>query len=552
MPRISWRPLLGGTLTAAAAVLVYLALIVPDALGRTKAGTPIEGAFFRVPIEVIIGGAVLLALSPRWRRPVAVLFGLGLGVVAVLKVFNFGFRQTLGRRFDIVLDPPLLRDGYNSLVESDGKLYANLAAVGAVLLAVAMLAVCTLAVLRLTTVTARYANPARRTLVGLTAVWLALALSGITWFPNSPVASDTAADLIKNTVKSVPVALRDKRDFAAQTEQDPFFGVPAADLVSGLAGKNVVIGVVESYGRSALTNPAMTAIVNPVLEADQKKLDAAGFAAKTGWLTSSTFGGGSWLAHATFQSGLWIDNQQRYRQLAASERLTLTSTFHDAGWQTTGIEPGNTVAWPEASYYGYDTVYDSRNMGYKGTRYGWSRMPDQFTLDVFQKKVYGPRTKPVMAEITMTSSHEPWTAIPDMVDWDSLGDGSQFQATPMDRHELWDSAPNTRIQYAKSIGYSVDSLISWATKYGGKDLVLVMFGDHQPIPLVSGGTNASHDVPITVIAHDKAVLDKISDWNWADGLKPAADTPIWKMDQFRDRFFTAFRSQGGVALPAHR
>jgi hypothetical protein len=548
------RTVLSGVLTAAAAVLVYLALVVPDAIGRVKEGTAVEGAFLRVPIEVIVGGAVLLAVSARWRRPLAALFGLGLGVVVVLKVVNVGFRQVLGRGFNVVLDPPLFKDGYNALTETDGRTYANLAAAGAVLLTVGALAGCALAVLRLAAVTARYANPARRTLVGLTAAWLALAISGLTFFPNAPVASDTAADLLKNTAKSIPTALRDQREFARTALNDPFRGVPPADLVSGLAGKDMVIGVVESYGRSALTDPGMDAVVSPALAADEKKLAAAGFAARSGWLTSSTYGGGSWLAHASFQSGLWIDSQQRYRQLTAGNRITLTSAFHDAGWQTVGMEPGNTVAWPEASFYGYDQVYDSRNMGYTGPRFGWSRMPDQYTLASFQKNVYAKRTKPLFAEITMTSSHEPWTNIPDVVGWDQVGDGSIYKpmaAKTLARNTLWKNRVKTQNQYAKSIVYSVDSLISWATTYGDKDLVLVMFGDHQPIPLVSG-VKASHDIPVTIIAHDPKVLDRLADWHWADGLKPAAGTPVWRMDEFRDKFFTAYRAEGGMAMPAHR
>jgi hypothetical protein len=460
----------------------------------------------------------------------------------------------LGRTFNVVLDPPLLKDGYNALTETDGTTYANLAVVGAVLLAVAALAVSVLAVMRLAAVTARYANPARRTLVGLTAVWLALAVSGITLFPNAPVASDSAADLLKKTVKSVPQAIADQRAFAVASENDPFHGVPPADLVSGLAGKDVVIGVVESYGRGALTDPAMNAVVSPILAGDEKKLADAGFASRSGWLTSSTYGGGSWLAHGSFQSGLWINSQQRYRQLTAGDRITLTSAFHNAGWQTVGMEPGNTVAWPEASFYGYDSVYDSRNMGYHGPRFGWSRMPDQYTLDSFQKNAYSKKTKPLFGEITLTSSHEPWTVIPDMLDWNQIGDGSIYQpmaAKALNRNALWSNPAKTQNQYAKSIGYSVDSLISWATKYGDKNLVVIMFGDHQPFSVVSGN-NASHDVPISIIAADPKVLDRLDDWHWADGLKPQAQTPVWRMDQFRDRFFTAFRSEGGMALPAHK
>jgi hypothetical protein len=546
------RTLAGWVLTVLAAAFVYVALVVPDTIGKAKNGSFVEAAFVRLPLELIVGGAVLLALAPRWRKWFAVLSGLGLGLVVILKVANIGFRIVLGRSFNPVLDWPLFHDGYNALAETDGRAKAIAAAVGAVVVALLALAVCTLAVLRLTRLTARYPGPARRTLVALSAAWIALAISGITWFPNAPMASDTAAGLLKTTVTQVPAAIRDQHQFAYASSHDPYRAVPPQDLIGGLTGKDVVIGVVESYGRSALTDPGMRAIVDPVLQSDEQKLASAGFAAKTGWLTSSTYGGGSWFAHATFQSGLWITNQQRYRQLAASDRLTLTGTFHKAGWHTVGVEPGNTVAWPEASFYGYDQVYDSRNLGYQGPRFGWSNMPDQYTLAAFQNNVYAKRTGPLMAEITLTSSHEPWTPIPQTVDWNSIGDGSIYQ--PMvkgaeGRTSLWGSSARTQTQYAKSIGYSVDNLITWAQKYGDKNLVLIMFGDHQPMSIVSGA-GAVHDVPVTIIAHDRSVLERVADWGWADGLRPTASTPVWRMDEFRDKFFQAYGKQNSIALSA--
>jgi len=47
-------------------------------------------------------------------------------------------------------------------------------------------------------------------------------------------------------------------------------------------------------------------------------------------------------------------------------------------------------------------------------------------------------------------------------------------------------------------------------------------------------------VPITIIAHDPAVLSRINSWGWQDGLRPAANAPVWPMDAFRDRFLTAY------------
>jgi len=526
---------------------------VPETIARPKAGAFVPGGFVRIPIEGILGAAVLLAVPARWRRVAAGLLGLGLGGVAVLKVVNMGFRTVLGRKFNPVLDWPLFHDGYNALVETDGKATAVGAVIAAILLSAALLVLLTLAVVRLARVTVRYSLPARRTLVGLSAAWLAFALTGTAFFPNAPVASDSAAGLVKTTAKQIPAAIRDQRQFAEESRTDAFRDVPADQRLAGLRGKDVVIGVVESYGRSSITDPAMAALVDPVLSAGTAQLAKAGYHAKSGFLTSSTYGGGSWLAHGSFQSGLWINSQQRYRQLTASDRLTLTSAFHQGGWNTVGVEPGNTVAWPEAKFYGYDTVYDSRNLGYRGPRFGWSRMPDQYTLSAFQREEYSKVHGPLMAELTLTSSHEPWTPIPQTVAWDAVGDGSVYRPMALQgekRNVLWKSPAKTQIEYAKSIAYSVSNLVSWAEKYGDDNLVLVFFGDHQPIPLVSG-TNASRDVPITIVAHDPAVLDRIAGWGWQDGLKPDPQAPVWKMDAFRDKFFAAFGTRPAATRQTH-
>jgi hypothetical protein len=324
---------------------------------------------------------------------------------------------------------------------------------------------------------------------------------------------------------------------------DAFAGRPPAQLLTALRGHDVVIGVVESYGRSALTDPRMAAVVGPALDTGARRLAAAGFAARSGYLTSSTYGGGSWLAHASVQSGLWIDNQQRYRQLVSGDRLTLAGAFHRAGWRTVGIEPGNTKYWPEGDFYRYDEVYDSRNLGYRGPSFAWSPMPDQYTLAAFQRLVYGtPARGPLMAEITLTSSHEPWTRVPRLIDWSAVGDGSIYRSiTPpgAKRSSLWSNPARVRAQYAASVTYSISSLVDWAVRYGGRDLVLVIYGDHQALPIVSG-TNASHDIPITIVANDPAVLDRIAGWGWQPGLNPGPHAPVWRMDSFRDRFLTAF------------
>ena len=57
-------------------------------------------------------------------------------------------------------------------------------------------------------------------------------------------------------------------------------------------------------------------------------------------------------------------------------------------------------------------------------------------------------------------------------------------------------------------------------RYGDKDLVLVVLGDHQPATVVTG-EGASHDMPISVIPHDPKVMDQISGSSWQDGMSPS-------------------------------
>ncbi|MFO7250823.1 MAG: sulfatase, partial [Actinomycetes bacterium] len=77
--------------------------------------------------------------------------------------------------------------------------------------------------------------------------------------------------------------------------------------------------------------------------------------------------------------------------------------------------------------------------------------------------------------------------------------------------------------------------------YGDDDLVVVFLGDHQPAPIITG-FGASRDVPVTILAKDPAVLDRIDGWGWQEGLKPGPAAPVWPMDAFRDRFLAAFGS----------
>src|SRR5439155_16564044 len=224
------------------------------------------------------------------------------------------------------------------------------------------------------------------------------------------------------------------------------------------------------------------------------------------------------------QSGLWIDNQQRYNKLVASDRLTLSDAFKRAGWRTVGDLPANDHDWSQAtSFYHYDKIYDSRNVGYAGPKFSYASMPDQYIMSAFQRQELAkPNHAPVMAEIDLVSSHTPWAPLPHLVDWSRVGDGSVFDNMPAEGQSpavVWRDAGQVRAAYGQSIEYSLHTLISFVQTYHDNNLVLIVLGDHQPATIVSG-PGASHDVPISIIARDPAVMERISGWGWQDGMRP--------------------------------
>ncbi|MDI6100832.1 sulfatase [Actinoplanes sp. NEAU-A12] len=522
--------------------MVFVALLYPNVLRRLTLGN-----FARIPVEAAVGILLLIVLPRRPRIALAGVSGAILGWLIIQKSLDMGWFQILARPFDVVLDWELLDDTYGFIREAYGQAGAYAAAGGGLLLAVAVPALMIWAVLRVAAMLNRNRRASALAASGIAATWMLTFTLGVQLLPDIPVAARSSATYAWDRALQARTGIANEAAFAGEVTVDAFRDTPPDRLLTALKGKDVIFTFVESYGRNAVEDPSLAAGTAAVLSDGDAQLKAAGFAARSGWLTSPTFGGNSWLAHSTLLSGLWINNQSRYRNLTASDRLTLTSAFRKASWDTVSVMPGATRAWPEGDFYGYNRVWDSRNLDYQGPKFSWAPMPDQYTLKKFNDLEYAkPGRAPLMVEMPLVSSHTPWAPIPAFIDWDQVGDGSAYHTLPTDggqKADIWTTPERVRREYGRSIRYTLTTLISWIEKYGDDNLVLVFLGDHQPSSVVTGD-NASRDVPITIVAKDPAVLDRIADWQWTEGLKPATDAPVWPMNAFRDRFLTAYGPAG--------
>jgi phosphatidylglycerophosphate synthase len=532
--RGSLRTGIAVALTVLAVLVVWAALVAPHQPGHFTLG-----AFVRLPLELLVVVALAVVLPATPRRVLAVAVGAALGVLVLVKALDVGIYSVFDRPFNAFDDWSHRGTAIETLRDSFGKSHADLALVVAVAAVVALFVVLVAALLRVTRVAAghRRALPA---IAALGVVWLVLRLLG------APVASTSAVALAVDQVQAVRNGLQDRDTLAHLIARDRFRATPGDRLLTGLRGKDVLVLFVEAYGRVAVQGSSFSPRINAVLDRGAAELGSAGFSARSAFLKSPTFGGISWLAHSTLQSGIWIDSQRRYSQLVQSDRFTLSQAFKRAGWRAVGDEPVNNRTWPEgSSFYHYDKLYDSRNVGYRGPRFGYPTMPDQYVLLALQRLELARRHRPpLFAEVDLISSHVPWTRVPRLIPWDQVGDGSVFHRVPMlksSRNAVFSDPDQARAAYGRSIEYTLSTIFSFVQRYGDKDLVLVVLGDHQPASLVTG-QGVGHDVPISVIAHDPKVLDQLVGWGWQDGLRPSPQAPVWRMNAFRDRFLTAFGS----------
>jgi hypothetical protein len=507
-------------------------------------------------VAVLFALLALVALLRTGRpgRIAAAAVALATTLVVALKAADLVIYESLGRPLNPVLDVHLARSLVDLLTEALGGLLGWLGLAALALLPLLVFVV-SFAAIRgaqraLASPFVRHVTAAAcATLIGLFAVQQTLpqALG-----QRRPVSNHASLMLLEQW-RAAESALAGLAAFEAAIAQDPFRAMPKEHLLARLGGVDVLLMFVESYGRSALELPRYAGTLMPTLEAFERRLAGRGLVAASAWLTSPTVGGQSWLAHGTLESGLWLGDQARYQALSQSERLTLTHAFAGAGYRTIALKPAITRPWPEGDRLGFERIYAAADLGYHGRPYNWVTMPDQYTLSVLERAERAGAERPLFAEVSLISSHAPWTPIaPVLDDWSAIGDGSVFSrwADVGDPPEVvWRDPERVREQYARAIDYVLRVLTSYAANFVDARTLLILVGDHQPAPLITG-EDASRDVPIHVISADPDLLAPFLAWGFGLGMRPPAGAPPRRMDEFRDFFLAAFSTSPLDPAPA--
>jgi hypothetical protein len=515
-------------------ILVWLALLNGLLLLPALA---LPGANPMIALEALAIWALLCGLHNRNHR-YRITLGLAVtcGLLAFLVLTDALIRESLGRGLNLYLEIRMLGAVWDLMTANLGN---PLAVATLVLLVGGLFGLIWFTRLALERLkhhsSAHYGKP----------LWLITGLAiaaAVTPWVGSP-----ALAFVANQTSLISQTYQTSNAFTAQLESRSATADQTQPLPR-LAGRDVILGFIESYGISTITDPRYRPTVGPSLDLMADELTSAGLTVATGRLRSPIQGGQSWLGHLSTLSGQWIPNQLAYETLLSSGYSTLIDDFRDTGHRTLAVMPAITKAWPEGRLFGYDDIYNQSNLGYQGPAFNWVTMPDQYTWQQFQT-IREQQTSPVFAELALISSHAPWVPIlPVLKEWEAIGDGEVFKQweghgeAPV---SLWRDPDRVRNHFAQAIAYAVETASGFASRYVNDNTLLIILGDHQPAPLVTGD-DASRDVIVHVISADPALVAPFLNGSlpgFRQGTRPHPDTAGALMSDFRPFLHEAFGAQ---------
>jgi hypothetical protein len=293
-----------------------------------------------------------------------------------------------------------------------------------------------------------------------------------------------------------------------------------------LNGSNVYVFFIESYGHTVFADKRHSPMIRPFLAQIESKLAQHGYLACSNFLKSPAYGGSSWLAHGALASGVTISSQLQYDLLLTSPVQPVAGYFNRAGYRTVSVMPGTLWPWAAGKYYQYRKKYYAPDFDYRGPKFGWAPMADQFVLDAVLRTEILDRTSPLFIEFVMISSHAPFNEMPRYVpDWSVIGDGSIYhRLEPVRFPIIWPDLKNASEAYVTSIKYDWQVLLGFMEHTAADDQIVIILGDHQPNLKITGDSQP-WSVPVHIISRNPDFVRPFFKKGYTRGLVPSQPLP---------------------------
>jgi hypothetical protein len=295
---------------------------------------------------------------------------------------------------------------------------------------------------------------------------------------------------------------------------------------AGLNGNDVYVFFIESYGHTVFADPRHAPLVTPFLRDAERKLKERGYEIASNFLRSPAFGGSSWLAHGELAGGVPITSQLRYDLLLTSRVQPMAAYFNRAGYLTVSVMPGTLWPWSAGDFYKYRKKYYASDFDYRGPKFGWAPMPDQFVIDHIYRCEIAKRRQPLFIEFVLVSSHAPFNQQPRYVpDWSTIGDGSIYNTLkPVEFPVIWPHLENASEAYVTSVVYDFKVLVEFLARMVDGDAITIILGDHQPNLKITGD-GQPWSVPVHIISRNPGFIQPFIRRGYTPGFIPSQPLP---------------------------
>jgi hypothetical protein len=309
--------------------------------------------------------------------------------------------------------------------------------------------------------------------------------------------------------------------------------------------------VVESYGNILFEAPKYKDF-HQVIAKGQEALVSSGYTIRSRTYLAPVFGGSSWLANASFLCRIMIPTEKIYFSLFKTSHPCVPRPFNDAGYHTVYAGSNTTVIDEEyAALFPFENFYIRDDYPYKGPRMSWSYMPDQYIIDQIEKSVLSKTSeRPRFVYYNLSSSHHPWDTIPPFIeDWSNVGDGSIYKEVRSKRYRdnAFLGGKHLNEGYYDSIVYSLTTIFSYLESMPeDREVLAVLFGDHQPRGPVADMDKDPWTVPLHVISRDAELIGRFESLGYTEGLSTSTTEALPPgLEKIVSHLFTVLNDAAG-------
>lgn len=332
----------------------------------------------------------------------------------------------------------------------------------------------------------------------------------------------TALHIYRNFVfcqKYKPILLMSEQDFE---ETNAFKSLELKQK------PNFVFLCIESYGARIYKDPKLAVHLEPVFESYKDKLVNADFHISSSFSTAPIYSGGSWLSYCTFMYGTKIENTSLYETMfeASGNFSVYESIFHVLhrnGYQNILSSPmggvdDKDINWDSITRcFRSDHIVNWEKLNFNGNAlpfFGLKKRfcaPDQYVINHAYEHAKEQTEGPFSVFYCTMNSHIPWISPMHVEeDWKSLNSPSKKVEISTDKFS------SNHDKYIASIKYQLECVLDFAVRNQDDNLVLVVFGDHQP-PLISI-PRMGLETPVHVISKHKEFVEYFHEHGFKRGI----------------------------------